>query len=404
MKEFWFYIEPYAFVFEGKKRILVYNTLNGSATIVSQGSRAAEILKKVQCSERYGMTLSEVDLQESTVAKLIIDLRQAFSADIIDTNNLKGLPFSFKPVLDLLNDPVKSITEESNHFVSDSILSYLHELNIYLDNECCHQCPYCHITYKQNSFCTTFKGDCLSLEKYKDFFLSVTHLGLKKVNMFTNNVNIDFLKSIIFLANSCDLIPILYIHFLNVDQQFIDLISNKDCQLSKIIILFDSTLIKNWKNIIPNCEWCFVVKSEKELTDTISLIDTYNLNAEIKPVYTGDNMHFFENYVYILKDDVLEHPISKQEIFIKQTINSIFFGKLSVTPNGDIFASLNEKLLGNILHNSLREAIYKELKYGRNWLYTRNEGECKECELRWLCPSPSNYERIIGKTNLCNIV
>ena len=29
MKKFWFYLEPYTFVFEGKQGTVVYNTLNG---------------------------------------------------------------------------------------------------------------------------------------------------------------------------------------------------------------------------------------------------------------------------------------------------------------------------------------------------------------------------------------
>ena len=48
--------------------------------------------------------------------------------------------------------------------------------------------------------------------------------------------------------------------------------------------------------------------------------------------------------------------------------------------------------------------IRNELKRGTSWRRTRDSlPVCKECLCKYLCPSPSNYELAIGKSNLCHV-
>lgn len=37
------------------------------------------------------------------------------------------------------------------------------------------------------------------------------------------------------------------------------------------------------------------------------------------------------------------------------------------------------------------------------WRRIREEEPCNLCLYQYLCPSPSNYEAVIGKTNLCHV-
>lgn len=86
--------------------------------------------------------------------------------------------------------------------------------------------------------------------------------------------------------------------------------------------------------------------------------------------------------------------------FIRQTLNIADFGKLYIEPDGKVYANLNDKSIG-MIDNSPHDLVYRELTEGNAWLHIRNEEPCCECVYQWLCPSPSNYERVIGKPNLC---
>jgi len=46
MKKFWFYIEPYSFIFEGKQGLLLYNTLNGKASLAKRNHCCPLIIAK----------------------------------------------------------------------------------------------------------------------------------------------------------------------------------------------------------------------------------------------------------------------------------------------------------------------------------------------------------------------
>ena len=52
--------------------------------------------------------------------------------------------------------------------------------------------------------------------------------------------------------------------------------------------------------------------------------------------------------------------MNKQQIFSRQVINENMFGKLTLLPNGDLYANVNKACLGNVLHKSLNEIIGKE--------------------------------------------
>jgi pseudo-rSAM protein len=55
------------------------------------------------------------------------------------------------------------------------------------------------------------------------------------------------------------------------------------------------------------------------------------------------------------------------------------------------------------MDDDIRNLIYRELMEGKSWLRIRNQAPCTECLYQWLCPSPSNYEIVTGKPNLCHI-
>ena len=75
---------------------------------------------------------------------------------------------------------------------------------------------------------------------------------------------------------------------------------------------------------------------------------------------------------------------------------------MTIFPNGNVYADVNEPPLGTVDDSPL-SIVYKEISEGKSWLRIRKQAPCNGCVYQWLCPSPSNYETIIGQQNLCHL-
>ena len=159
--------------------------------------------------------------------------------------------------------------------------------------------------------------------------------------------------------------------------------------------------ICNSKDLNPH--FIFLLTSQEDY-DKITLdkkclnVDSYNL----VPVFNGYNIPFFEEYVFTTVDDFSAISLSKQDVFARQTINTNFFGKLVILPDGNVFANLNHPAIGTI-YDPPYNLLYKEMIEGTTWRMTRKHFPCSECIFQWLCPPPSNYELVFEQHNLCDI-
>ena len=150
--------------------------------------------------------------------------------------------------------------------------------------------------------------------------------------------------------------------------------------------------------------WIYLISSEKQYEDLEKLETKYgNEYVEVHLIYTGDNLPFFEENVYLAEEDILQSNYDKQDIFAHQVMNTNFWGRLSVLPDGKVYSNLNHPPLGT-LKDRVYDLIVDEMKSKRTWRWIRDEvSPCKDCLFRYLCPSPSNYELVIGKPNLCHV-
>ena len=165
-------------------------------------------------------------------------------------------------------------------------------------------------------------------------------------------------------------------------------------------------LVKDYvalKTLLDASEWStglqfsLIVTSIQTYENAIEVVEAYSLeHTELIPAFTGDNRSFFEENLYMDVEELAEIALSKRDIFIRQTLNIADFGKLYIEPDGKVYANLN-----GMIDDFPHDLVYRELTEGNAWLHIRNEEPCCECVYQWLCPSPSNYERVIGKPNLC---
>lgn len=90
------------------------------------------------------------------------------------------------------------------------------------------------------------------------------------------------------------------------------------------------------------------------------------------------------------------------KIISNMNINSNFFGELYFLPDNKIYTNPNSKELGSIGDN-WKLLLQERLLNDPIWFNIRNQKPCNKCLYQFLCPSPSNYELVIGKPNLCHI-
>jgi pseudo-rSAM protein len=124
-------------------------------------------------------------------------------------------------------------------------------------------------------------------------------------------------------------------------------------------------------------------------------------NYNMIPVY-DNNIKFFEENIYLNKEDLKNIKLPKREVFAHQAINTNFFGDITVMPNGKVFSNVNFPSIGS-LNDTLHEIINNEMKDSNAWRLLRDSGRCRKCLYQWLCPSISNYELVIGRNDLCRL-
>jgi len=406
MKTQKFYLFPHIYyATNSKNEILLYNTKNGEHLIF----KSLEIKNIIE--EMYNpQNLGAVDLSEKYIenkeTQNYIDLivQRDFGKIVELRDDLKFI--NLLPVLNLQDD-IEKLKRDSEHEIGENAIRYLNELNIYINQDCKQNCTYCQKYYRQINSCfkTNDKAE-ISIQKLHEIFEQLQYSQLKNVNILGGNVlAYSHLEELLKLAKNYDFIFHFWVHFLNINGKEKILFPH----FQEIIITFplDTQKIINFVLSQNNNEkntYHFFIENQMQYAQTEDIISQTGITKyQIKPIFTGENLAFFEDNVFLKQEDIFDSVVEQRTIFSNQKLNSNFFGKLFVLPNGNVKANINSDILGNIFENSVIELITKELTANSAWYKTRNEKPCSDCLYQFLCPPPSNYETVIGKTNLCII-
>ena len=347
---YWFKIEPYVHISIVNSNVLLYNTFDGSF-IESKDIEIVKLLKETLLKENCGVVLLTAERYNlDNIRKFIMELRAKYMGDIIDIELSKSKPVQIMPFTSLVN--TQELFKKQNFPTGKKILEYLSEISIYVD--------YNTNIMDLNSVLDQFP----SLKKITCNYSNVISLQPEFVNNFSYSILINYPIDI------------------------------SKWNYSRRLLLNQS---------IP-FECIFEVTSMDNYSQINKFIEEFGIEKhQLKPVYTGDNIDFFKENVFLTKDDILSTPLSISDFFINQSMNIFDFGKIAIMSNGDIYANVNYPILGNIHTHSIYEIISKELEEGRSWLRIRNQAPCNTCLYQWFCPSPSNYEIAIGRPNLCHV-
>ena len=402
---YWLYLEPYTFIFAGKERLAIYNSINGQYLDVANDT-CKNLLTELQVPENgYCIPITEQQAKGKDIISFIHSIQNSFSGDIIPSDPAKlhpnKKPFIIPPILRLYNT-VETIKAGGGQELGEVILRNLNEVTLFLPGNCDKKCAGCRDYYKQFNHCSNFQEkDTLNYKEYQRLLNNSDACGVNKVSLiindFSNSVFLDIWKN----RNSNTFKKKFVFSAQNLSKEVINMFSNTDELCVYVNNSFSTDKLNELKKLTRNLniQWIYIIENEKDIEGA-----DFTNNVSAVSFYNKQNLFFFEKNIYLTLEDLLESPIEKQTIFRRQALNENFFGKLFILPSGEAYSNLNKESLGNIKTDSLAQLIYNEFDNSRAWLRTRDSVDvCSNCQNRYLCPSISNYELVIDKPNLCHI-
>ena len=373
---YWFTIEPYVYINIVNKQALLYNTLEGKY-IKTCNLKIIQILKEILCEKNCGVVLLPQHIYDDIEIKTFInELQSKFMGDIIEVSLSEGKPVQILPYLNY-----KDLHKNKHQFSSlENLLQTLCEITIYLDN--------------------TVNIKTL-IEYLRSFSLNLTYniIGDWK-DIPHGSLLIDYLGQMSY----SNYIQCSYTHIPLLESS---LKKNFSYQVY-VSLPVDHSLMNNTcifldQQKIP-FQYIFQVTSLEDCNEAVTLIEKYDIDKyQLRPLYTKDNISFLAKNTFLTEEDILSTKISMKDIFRKHIINKDNFGKLFILSNGDIYANILHKKLGNIKTDSIYQIVKKEIGIGESWLRIRNQKPCCDCLYQYICPSPSDLDLMIGQLNLCTV-
>lgn len=378
VSDYWFTIEPYVFVDIKSKHVLLYNTLDG-VTIESTNEKIVELLQETLQEENCGVALlTHERYRQEEICCFVDELREKFMGDVINVSLSDGKPVQILPFYNYSKE--QELYKKNNFSSYKNILEKLFEISLYIDATTnITKLIHFLITLPKN---LTFNivGNMEEVPNYSELFSYLDHCSSPK-NLLCSYKNIIPLQPI-FAHNFSYQISVSFP--INVERWN---------HAMKVLL----------SQALP-VEFVFEVSSEEDVQLSEQLIEQHQIDKyRLRPNYTGNNIRFFENEVFLSKEDILSTPMTMKDFFARQAMNLYDFGKITILPNGDVYANLNHPSLGNIYVNNIHEILHKEVEEGKSWFRVRNHPPCTDCVYQWICPSPSNYEIAIGRSNLCHV-
>lgn len=407
-KNYWFYLEPYVYGRIENDNVLLYNTLD-SSSIEETNKDIVMLINDLLEKKNNGVILLSYELlSNKEIANFIDAVRSRFFGDIIDITLSKLKPIQLVPQLNLQRD-IARYSKKNQYFLNEIDLTYLHEITIYLNG-------FPDKKFFQNGgFPTFFKNTSnhneQSLIDLISFLDPISKSGLGNLQIWGNDLfEYSYFDHLLKFLSIFPSKKTLVINNFQIDLSKLYYLKSGDFEIQLCIyypvnedlirrIIFELSLLDIRFNVL------FMIRDEIELASAEDLLSRLEMKEYLfQPFYTGNNIEFFRKYVFLKKEDILLSTLTMKEIFSRQKLNSYFFGKLEILPNGDVYSNTYFPKLGNIKSETLSEIVRKEFFEGGAWLKIRNNHPCIHCVYQWLCPSPSNYELAIGKPNLCHVI
>lgn len=402
-KKHWLYLEPYCYLNSDERSGVIHNLLDKSIKIFDISPDVACLMTSLRdYNNGYCIQIDEKMLSKNSVVAFICDLRELFCGDILDCENHREKPFVFYPKLKILKDKSDKI------HIGENILYKLKELYLFINGSCEFNCIDCDKIHKQTFHCTKASG-ILNIKDIQRVITTLEESNLKKIHITGGDIfSHPDLDNFIDMLNGINCEKVYYVHYKNF-MKFKDEINTilRGNVSIRVLVNFpiDETIFNNLigDNITIkrfDAKIIFMISSYDNFIDYNKL--NLGINSNIVPYYNGFNYDFFENYVFIRKEDLNGTHLSRNDFFAKSCVNLNYWGKLIVQANSKVLLSNNTPPIGNI-HQPLKDLLINVFDDESPWFKLRDFGVCEKCAFNLICPQISEYEHYMNKWDLCLI-
>lgn len=380
-------INPDVFIWTEDSNGIIYDSKVCHGFLFHKTTALSSLIEELQePNNLYSVQLSNLDIPD--VKRFLDRIVAEGYAKFIDDQDSNIL--SMKPIL-RIQDNVNYYRWLHKQGIDGEVINNIRKIIINIGEEIgcdlfASQVPY--PVYSSNLNLCTQKLLKFIKASNKSLFLS-------EINIIGNPIgqlDIKFLKEIKNVA------PIKFsVLGENINQDSI----NKLFDLGKVeVVTRVSTISSRIINLInnnPELDLCFLVEENDDILtlESLPINDTSFEKIYILPLYNTHNLEFLSGALSITENELLNNGPDKRNIFIHQSINLFDFGKIYIMPDGTIRTNMCSKSIGS-LDDTPYSIVYTEFDNGKSWLKTRNSQPCKYCVFKSLCPSPSNYETIVG--------
>ncbi|MCI0470369.1 MAG: TIGR04150 pseudo-rSAM protein [Candidatus Aminicenantes bacterium] len=414
-KYYWFYLDSYVHAVVKKGIALVYNPLNGQS-IEEENPIIVNLVKKLVSKKNLLVVkLSGKELKNPDISAFVKKVREQFSGDLIDASYLPTKPVQMLPLVKVQKD-VDQVKAGGKEEMSESIMDYLTEISLYINNRCSRDCAFCKNGYKQFLTCTRNGKRSiqeLEIETVERFLNEAQGSALHRLNILGGDFfSYSRFEELARFLNDYKRLKTYHSHYLNLPGRKHELQLIKDDR-SSLAITIDfpaaEDKLKEALDLLAEtgmpAEFVFVVRQEKDATAAQAISARFKITEfTFKPYYDGDNFDFFKDNVFVNKQELVQLKPGLKQIFPRVKTNPLNFGKITVLSNNAIYANVNANIIGRLGSESLYDTVLSELFDGSSWRKSRDKvNPCRSCVYCFLCPPLTNYEYALKRNNLCHI-
>ena len=394
MKEYCFAIYPHCFLWLKGEEGLIYNTENYAKIrfyndgIITEKARLFTVMENL-----YSIHLTEQELKDELLNEWVQRIITSECGALVEDNGINQCPLSLPPILKV-QDEVEYYRLEHRKGIDGNVIENLHRLVFHING--------------------SKYGNELYAKQMLYPLTSPETLSAKDILRFAMNARVSpFLTEIVLVGNPFvyegleelmeSLQTICPVSVYCTWQDVMNFLSDVEKLSTKANLHIMATGDAVLDKLPQEVNYTFLVTSEQEYEAAMEFEGKYRLeHTDIVPVYTGNNLSFFEECLYMDEEGIQDIALDKREVFIRQKLNIQDFGRLTVIADGKVYANPNRSAIGHI-GETPHAIVYREITEGSSWLRIRDQKPCCDCIYQWLCPSPSHYEDVIGEPNLCHI-
>ena len=378
---YYFRLDPFIYTSGPQKnKMLFYNTLDSSYVLYHIDLEEQLILSN---------SILTIKTNDSNIPKLISMLEEKNMGVII-----KGTSHVFSlNMLERLSSNYNELDNVYNPLANDNLLDHLFEITYCFKRLDIQSLNVDKISKQYSLFSYNHDSEYINYQLIKDVLSENIYQNLSTINYVGINCS-DFESNIIPIYEETSYYPSNIV--LPYSKYILECKSNP---YLKYIIICDSQMIDEFEYFINNVDKSkvviyFYIGSEEEYSSISSKLNILKKMHYKLFTYQKCNDDFLDNNIKYSIDEVLCQRHNVNQIIRSGIINELFYGKITIHNNGEVYSNIQQKTLGNIKDQKFKTLLHKASVDKSSWRLTRdNYFSCNDCLFKRICPPISEIEQ-----------